>query len=166
MENQSDRTYAKSAYLSLRGWLSWRFSNVCLIHTYMVCIFEQWVSESCSVVSDSLQPHGLHSPWNSPGHNTGVGSCSLLQGIFPAQGSNPSLVHCGWILYQLSHRQSSRILDWVAYPFSSRSSQPRNQTRISCIARRFLTRPTKLSGKPKLDYSFKNKNKNKQMGPN
>ena len=43
-------------------------------------------SESCSVVSDSLQPHGLHSPWNSPGQITGVGSLSLLQGIFPTQG--------------------------------------------------------------------------------
>ena len=40
-------------------------------------------SESCSVVSDSLQPHELESPWNSPGQNTGVGSLSLLQGIFP-----------------------------------------------------------------------------------
>ena len=40
-------------------------------------------TESCSVVSDSLPSHGLHSPWNSPGQNTGVGSLSLLQGIFP-----------------------------------------------------------------------------------
>ena len=44
-------------------------------------------SESCSVVSDSLQPHGLHSPWNSPGQITGVGSLSLLQRIFPTQVS-------------------------------------------------------------------------------
>ena len=43
-------------------------------------------SESCSVVSDSLWPRGLYSPWNSPGQNTGVGSCSLLQGIFPHPG--------------------------------------------------------------------------------
>jgi len=40
-------------------------------------------SESCSVMSDSLGPHGLYSPWNSPGQNTGVGGLSLLQGIFP-----------------------------------------------------------------------------------
>ena len=39
-------------------------------------------SESCSVVSDSLQHHGLYSPWNSPGQNTGIGSVLLLQGIF------------------------------------------------------------------------------------
>ena len=50
-------------------------------------------SESCSVVSDSLQPQGLYSPWNSPGQNTGVGSFSLLQGIFATQGLNPGLPH-------------------------------------------------------------------------
>ena len=56
-------------------------------------------SESCSVVSDSLWPHGLYSPWNSPGQSTGVGSLSLLQGIYPTQGLNPGLPHCRWILY-------------------------------------------------------------------
>ena len=44
-----------------------------------------------SVVSNSLRPHGLYSPWSSPGQNTGVGSCSLLQGIFLTQGLNPGL---------------------------------------------------------------------------
>ena len=44
--------------------------------------------------------------WNSPGQNTGVGSLSLLQGIFPTQGLNPGLPHCGRILYQLSHKRS------------------------------------------------------------
>ena len=63
-------------------------------------------SESCSVMSNSLRPHGLYSPWNSPGQNTGVGSLSLFQGIFPTQGSNPGLLHCRWILYQLSHKGS------------------------------------------------------------
>ena len=61
-------------------------------------------SESHSVLFNSFQPHGLYSPWNSLGQNTGVGSLSLLQGIFPTQGSNPGLPHCRWILYQLSHR--------------------------------------------------------------
>ena len=74
-------------------------------------------SESCSVVSNSLRPHRLYSPWNSPGQNTGVGSLSLLQGIFPTQGLNPGLQHCRQILYQLSHQGSPRILEWVAYPF-------------------------------------------------
>ena len=96
-------------------------------------------SESHSVVSDSLQPHGLHSPWNSPGQNTGVGSLSLLQGIFPTQGSNLGLLHCKQILYQLSHKGSPKILGSVAYPFSRRSSPPRNQTGVSCMAGRFFT---------------------------
>ena len=61
-----------------------------------------WESESHSVVSDSLWPHGLYNPWTSPGRNSGVGSLSLLQGIFPTQGLNPGLPHCGRILYQLS----------------------------------------------------------------
>ena len=53
-------------------------------------------SESCSVTSNSLQPHGLYSPWNSPGQDTKVGSFSLLQGIFPTQGSKQSLLHSSW----------------------------------------------------------------------
>ena len=66
-------------------------------------------SESHSVVSDSLRPHGLYSPWNSPGQNTGV-AISLIQGIFPAQGSNPNLLHSRWILYQLSRKGSPLLL--------------------------------------------------------
>ena len=81
-------------------------------------------SESRSAMSNSLQPRGLYHPWNSPGQNTGVGSLSFLQGIFPTQGSNPDLPHCSQILYQVSHKGSSRILEWVAYPFSSGSSRP------------------------------------------
>ena len=64
------------------------------------------VCESHSVMSDSLRPHGLYSPWNSPGQNTGVGSLSLLQGIFPNQGLNPGLPHYRQTLYQLSHKGS------------------------------------------------------------
>ena len=56
-------------------------------------------------MSGSLWPHGL-SPWNSPGQNTGVGSLSLLQTIFPTQGSNPGLPRCRQILYQLNHKGS------------------------------------------------------------
>ena len=60
------------------------------------------VAQSCP----SLRPCGPYSPWNSPGQNTGVGSLSLLQGIFPTQGLNPGLPHCRQILYQLSHKGS------------------------------------------------------------
>ena len=102
-------------------------------------------SESPSVVSDSLWPHGLYSPWNSPGQNTGVGSLYFLWGIFPTQGSNPGLPHCRWIFYQLSHKGSPTILEWVAYPFSSRSSWPRNQTTVSCVTSGVFTNWTKLN---------------------
>ena len=63
-------------------------------------------SESHSVIFDSLRRHGLYSPWNSPGQNTGVGSLSLLQGIFPTQESNQGLLHCRRVLYQLSYEGS------------------------------------------------------------
>ena len=92
-------------------------------------------SESRSVTSDSLRPYGLY----SPGQNTGVGSHSLLQGMFPIQGLNPGLPHCRRILYQLSHKGSPRMLKWVAYPFSRGSFWPRNQSRVSWIAGGFFT---------------------------
>ena len=91
------------ARISLKTWL-FRGSMVVLLSE----------SESHSAVSDSLQSHGLYSSCNSPGQNTGVGSLSLLQGIFPTQGSNPGLPHCRRTLYQLSHQGRPRILEWVA----------------------------------------------------
>ena len=60
-------------------------------------------------------------------------------GIFLTRGSNPGPLHCRWILYQLSHKGSPGILEWVAYPFSSGSSWPGNRTGVSCIAGRFFT---------------------------
>ena len=75
-------------------------------------------SESCLVMSNCLQPQ------NSPGQNAGVGGLSLLQRIFPTQGSNPGLLHCRWILYQLSHKGNPRILEWVTYPFSRNLPNP------------------------------------------
>ena len=117
--------------------------NLLLIYpsTYLFIIYLFKGSESHSVVtdSDSMPPQGLYSPQNSPCQNTGVGSLSLFQGIYPTQGLNPGLPHCRQILYQLSHRRSPRILEWVAYPFSSGSSLPRNRTGISCIAGGFFT---------------------------
>ena len=59
-------------------------------------------------------------------------------GIFPTQGSNSDLPHCRWILYHLNHQGSPRILELVDYPFSRGTSQPRNRTRVSCIAGRFF----------------------------
>ena len=61
------------------------------------------------------------------------------RGILPIQGSNPGLLHCRQILYQLIHQGSPRVLEWVAYPFSRGSSWTRNQTGVSCIVGRFFT---------------------------
>ena len=69
--------------------------------TKLKSFFKEKENESFSVMSNSLQTARLLCPWNSLGHNTGVGS---LQGIFPAQGSNPGLPHCRQILYHLSYQ--------------------------------------------------------------
>ena len=61
------------------------------------------------------------------------------RGIFPTQGLNPGLLHWRQILYQLSHKGSPIILEWVAYPFSGGSSWPRNLTGVSCIAGGYFT---------------------------
>ena len=73
----------------------------------------------CLTPYDSMYggPPGSSVHGDSLGKNTGVGCHALLQKIFPAQGSNPGLLHCRWILYWLSHQGSPRILEWVAYPY-------------------------------------------------
>ena len=80
----------------------------------------KWTSR-CSVVSSSLQSHGLYSPWNFLGQNTGAGSLSLLQGIFLTQGSNTGLQHRRRILYQLSCREA---LDRGLFPKEPKCHNP------------------------------------------
>ena len=103
--------------------------HLCLFrNVYIVsCPFVDWLvcfgavkhhesgGESSSVVSDSLRPRGLHSPWSSPGQNAGEGSLSLLQGIFLTQELNQGLLHCRQILYQLSY-QGSVFKFWKRIP--------------------------------------------------
>ena len=101
-------------------------------------------SESHSVVSDSLRSHGLYSPLNSPGQHTGVGNLSLLQGIFPTQGLNQGLPHCKWILYQLGHQGSPRILGSL---FPSPADVPDSGIEPGSPALRADSLPTELSGK-------------------
>ena len=99
------------------------------------------VAQSCPTLKwpYGLQPTRLLCPWNSLGENTEEGCHFLLQGIFLTQGLNPGLPYCRQILYQLSHQGSPRILEWVAYAFSSGASRPRNLTGVSCSAGRFFT---------------------------
>ena len=71
--------------------------------------------------SSTLQADSSAEPPGEP-KNTGMGSLSLLQWIFLTQELNWGLLHCKWILYCLRHQGSPRMLECVAYPFSSRSS--------------------------------------------
>ena len=107
-------------------------------------------SVSCLVVCYFLRPYGLYPirllcPWNSPGKNTGVGSPSLLQGIFLTQGLNLCLLYCRFFTAWAT-RKAPRILEWVAISFSRRSAWPRGWTQVSSIAGRFFT--SEPPGKP------------------
>ena len=115
-----------------------------------VCLVAQSCPTLCDPMDCSLPGSSVHG--DSPGKNTRVGCLALLQEIFPTQGSNPGLPHCRRILYHLNHKGSPRRLEWVAYPFSRASSQPRNSTGVSCIAGGFSTRSTTREG-PKGRYS-------------
>ena len=99
------------------------------------------VTQSCPTLCDPVDcnPPGSFVHGDSPGKNTGEGCHSLLQGIFPTQGSNSGLPHCKWILYHLSHQGSPQTPEWVAYPFSRGPSRPRNQTEVSYITRELFT---------------------------
>ena len=88
----------------------------------------------------------IYSPWNSPGQNTGMGSLSLLQRIFPTHKSNPCLSQSRWILYQLSRKGSPRVLEWLAYPFSRGSSWPGIELGSAVLQVDSLS--TELWGKP------------------
>ena len=115
-------------------------------------IKEKWsevkITQVCSTLCDFMDcsPPGTSVHGDSPGKNTAVDCHFLLQGIFPTQGLNPGLLHCRRILYQMSHKESPRILEWVAYPFSRGSSQPKNQTGSPSL--QTDSWPTELWGKP------------------
>jgi len=105
-----------------------------------MCCVLSLVAQLCPTLCDPMDcsPLGSSVHGDSPGKNTEMGCHALFQGIFPTQGSNPGLPHCRQILYHLSHQGSPRILEWVANPFFRESSQPRNQTRVSCITGGFF----------------------------
>ena len=96
-------------------------------------------SESHSVVSNSLRLHGLHSPWDSPGQNTGVGSFFPSPGHLPNPGIKPKSPVLQADSLSTEPQEKTENMEWVAYPFSRESSWPRNQTGVACIAGRFFT---------------------------
>ena len=102
-------------------------------------------------MSDALQPHGLYSPWNSPCQNTGVGSLSLLQGLFPTQGSNPGLPHCRWILSSRATREAQE--HWSGQPIPSPADLPDLGIKLGSPALQVDSWPTELSGKHKAEVA-------------
>ena len=97
----------------------WLLFSSCTVYLFFFCC--HWVSESCKVVSDSLWTHGLYSPWNSPGYSNAVGTLSLLQGLFPTQGSNLGLLHCRRVLYQLNQIgvvSKKSVPNWRSWGFT------------------------------------------------
>ena len=110
------------------------------IHSFDIIVLSRSVvSNSFATLWIASSPPGSSVHGDSRGKTTGVGCPSLLEDIFPTQGAKPGLPHCRWILNCHNHQGSPRILEWVAYPFSRRSSLPRNQTMVSCVAGGFFT---------------------------
>ena len=83
-------------------------------------------------MSNSLRPQGLNSPWNSLDQNTGVVAFPFSRGSSQPKPRSPAL-------QADSQEGSPGILEWISYPFSSRSSQPNDKTRVSCIVGGFFT---------------------------
>ena len=108
----------------------------CIVHGILEARILEWVAfrSPGDLPNTGIKPRSPLQADPSPDEpqgkpkNTAMGSLSLLQQVFPTHESNQGLLHCRWILYQLSHKGSPRILQWVVYPFSSGSSQPRNQS--------------------------------------
>ena len=96
--------------------------GLCLCLVTHLCL-TLWDPVDCSLLGSCVCG-------DSPGKNTAVGSHALLQGIFPTRGSNSGLPNFRQILYHLSHQGRPWLLEWIAYPFSKGSSQPRNWTRV------------------------------------
>ena len=89
------------------------------------------VTQSCAVVSDTCNSMDYTVHRILQARILEWVAFPFSRGIFSTQESNWGLLHCRWILYQLSHKGSPKILEWVAYPFSRGPSQPRNQTGVS-----------------------------------
>ena len=102
-------------------------------HTHTHTYIYTCESKNHSVMSDSLRPHGLYSPWNSPGQNTRVGSLSLLQWIFLTQGSNRGLLYCRRILYQPSHQGSPHIYKSPANCVAHKPAVWTGSNRTACL---------------------------------
>ena len=129
-------SYNKARYQPPGSWEPSYRDNMCLVTQCYPTLYDRM---DCSPPGSSV--HG-----DSPGKNTGVGCHTLLQGIFPSQGSNPGLPHCRWIFYHLSHQGSPIKLEWVAIP--SPVELPDLEIKPESPALLVDSLPAELSGKP------------------
>ena len=120
------------------------FSNTYELLPYL--LYSEWVSESRSVVSDSFRHHVLYSPWNFPGQNAGVGSLSLLQGIFPTQRLNQVSRIAGGFFISWTTREAQEY--WNGLPIPSSVDLPDPGIKPESPALQEDSLPTELSGKP------------------
>ena len=119
------------------GFYCFSYCHKALFTTSLLCLGCE--SKSHSVMSNSAKPWIIQPmEFARPEYWSGQSFPS------PEDLPNPGLPHCRQILYQLSHKGSPKILAWVAYPFSGRSSQPRNET--GSLALQVDSLPTELSG--------------------
>ena len=144
-------------------WNEWKFNRLFISFHLVVSTksildhiyIKKW-SESCSVVSNSLWPHGLYSPWNSPGQNTGVGSFSLLQGIFPPRDQTQVSCIVGRFFTSWATRGAQEY--WSGKPTPSPADLSDPGTEPGSPASQVDSLPTELSGKPKRGLLSSNSN--------
>ena len=132
MERDKNQEVSWNIYMIQWGRKFWATTLGIFSATGLWCVYVK-VTESCLTLSNPRQSM----EFSRPEYWRGLPFPSL--GDLPTQGLNPGLPHCRRIPHQLSHLGRPRILEWVAYPFSSSSSQPRNPIGVSCIAGGFLT---------------------------
>ena len=89
---------------------------------HVLCLLAQSCPTLCNPTECSTPGSSVHG--DPQGKNTGVGCHTFLWGIFPTQGLDPGLLHCRWSLYQLSHKESPRILELVSSVSSITQSCP------------------------------------------
>ena len=133
--------------LKQKGWFDFIFLTSVKADGPLRIIWK-WKVKVASHVRLFVPPWTIQSPWGSLGQNTGVGSLSLLQGIFPTQGSNPGLLHCKWILYQ--YKQQQKQLNNRIYikrqPLTLKIGKGRNEEMIMPFLCKLFFRITRLTG--------------------
>ena len=114
----------------------WKWKSLCRFQLFAI----PWTMEFIEFSRPAYwREYPFRSPWD-----------------FPNPGIKPKFLQCGQILYQLSHKGSPRILEWVAYPFSREFSWPRNWTAVCCIAGEFFASWTTREATVRIKESYHN----------